>query len=433
VVRSSLARSRRGWTSIAAGSFPPVRAAFVALLVGLVLHAMAGRLWAQKRPPDASFWSPIAVTWIQAFEAVPVGPPAFDATSAYVALSDNRLVAVALRTGAVTWTLAQALTSPPALSAGTVLVADGSTLLAVDAAAGTIRWTQDLGAPCVLAPRPGVPGIAVLTDKPELLLLRPDDGSVAWRLPLKARARTPAEGDAARVYIGLTDGTILGVDARTGQVAWTRALGSQALCLTLERDRLFIGTSDNLACSLDTDSGKVRFRWRTGGDVNGAIASDDKRVYLASMDNSITALGRGGDMKWQQRLPSRPVGGPAVYGNVVMLTSVAADLRIFYADNGTLGDTVELPGRPIERPHVVTLQGVRPPLAVMLTAGGQLFAVSPQAEPPVVPFDPTLGVLPSVDLLDDVEPPLVPMLYPPGRLLPPETLPVVRVIKSPAA
>jgi outer membrane protein assembly factor BamB len=386
-----------------------------------------------KRPQVPAFWGPIYPIWNIALDGIPVGRPAFDRTSVYVGLRDGRLAAVSLTTGGVLWSTNQGVTAPPAALEGLVLAVKGATLIGLDSANGDVRWQQALGAPSVLAPTVGPNWIAVITTKPELLLLQPTDGRLLWRQALAAPARALPTGDTDRIFIGLTNGQAMALSASNGAAQWTRKVGGEPLVLTLNRDRVFVGTSDDFLCALVTGSGKQKWRWRTGGDVGGAVAADDTRVYFASLDNSLVALGRaGGDLKWEQRLPSRPVGGPVLIGDTLILATVAKELKTFAIDRGTLTETVRLPGRPLHQPHLVPWTGPVPPRAIVLTAGGQLLAMGPVVEPPVGPLDPMPGnVMLLPEALAPIEPPLVRMLYPPGKLLLPETLPPAAIRKIP--
>jgi outer membrane protein assembly factor BamB len=396
-------------------------------------HGATPATAAPKPPPVPSFWGPIYPVWHIALEGIPLGPPAFDTARAYIALRDGRLAAVSLATGGLLWSTNQAVSSPPAVIDGLVMAASGETLIGLDSATGKRRWQQPLGSTCVLAPTVGATWIAVITSKPELLLIHPSDGRLLSRQTLPAAVKVPPAGNADLVVVGLTNQQVMAVSTARGSVVWTRKIGGEPLVLTLDRDRVFVGTGDAFLCALSAANGSQKWRWRTGGDVGGAVFPTDKRVYFASLDNSLVALSRsGGDLKWEYRLPSRPVGGPVLIGDTLLLATVASQVKTFAADRGTLLETVALPGRPLHQPHMIPWTGPVPPRAVILTAGGQLIAIGPSAEPPLVPLDPMPGnlVLPP-ESLESVEPPLVPMLYPPGRVLLPETLPPAIIKKMP--
>ena len=426
------------WTAIRAAPVTLCRAARVSptvfLIPALLLAPGATPAFGgPRRPPVPAFWSPIHPIWKIALDGIPLGRPAFDGTSVYVGLRDGRLTAVSLTTGAVRWSIDPGVTAPPAAIDDLVLVVKEATLIALDSANGKIRWQQALGAPSVLAPTVGPNWIAVVTTKPELLLLHPPDGSLLWRHTLAAPVRALPTGDADRIFIGLANGQAMALSAKTGAAQWTRKVGGEPLALTLDKSSVFVGTSDDFLHALVAQSGKQKWRWRTGGDVGGAVAADNKRVYFSSLDNSLVALGRGGgDLKWEQRLPARPVGGPVRIGDTLILVTVAGEFKTFAIDRGTLMDTVVLAGRPLHRPYIVPWTGPVPPRAIVLTAGGQLLAMGPVVEPPLERFDPTSGstALPR-ETIEPIEPPLEPMHYPPGRLLLPEVLPLAVVKKFP--
>ena len=401
------------------------------VLLSAVRPACAG----PTRPPVPDFWWPIYHLWSVPFDAVPIGPAAFDSTTAYVGLRDGRVVAVSLLTGAVRWGARIGVTAPPAALEGLLIAIQGDTVLGLDGATGKLRWRQELGAPGLVAPSAGTKWIAVATAKPELIVLNPDGGAILWRQALVAPVRALPVGDADRIVIGLTNGEVVAFSATTGARQWTQKVGSTPLSLTLHKDRVFVGTSEGFLCVLATEGGRQKWRWRTGGDIGGTVAVDDKRVYFASLDNSLVALGRGGgDLKWEQRLPSRSIGGPVLIGNTLILTTIANELKTFNFERGTLLETVALPGRPLNPPHLAPWKGPVPPRAYLLTGGGLLFAMGPMVEPPDTKLDPMPGnLLLPPETLESFEPPLVPMVYPPGRLLMPESLPVTVIKKRPTA
>jgi outer membrane protein assembly factor BamB len=384
-----------------------------------------------KPPPVPSFWLPIYSIWSTVFEAVPVGAPVIDRLTVFVAFRDGRLSAVSQVTGAILWSINPAATAGPEAGGGLVFIISSATLAAFDGTTGNPRWQQPLGSTASMAPVLGPGGLTVVTSKPELLMISPADGRILWRRGLSAPGQTDPVADGEHVYVGLTDGTTIAANVKTGADVWSRRFGGNALALTVIKDRLFVGTSDDFLCAVSTNSGKLKWRWRTGGDVVGAVTADAKRVYFASLDNSVVALGwSGGDLKWEQRLPSRPVGGPRVVGDSLLVATVASELKALTAAKGILYETFALTGRPAQQLLVTPWADGEPPRAIVLTGGGQLLAMGPRVEPPLESLDVTaIGSVIAPEMFDSPEPPLVPMLYPPGRLVLPETRPPL-VIKK---
>ncbi len=66
--------------------------------------------------------------------------PAYDDTHAYVPLRDGRLVAVTLATGEARWAIDRPTELRPAAGDGSVFVASGQSLLALERDSGLARW-----------------------------------------------------------------------------------------------------------------------------------------------------------------------------------------------------------------------------------------------------------------------------------------------------
>ena len=278
--------------------------------------------------------------------------------------------------------------------------------------------------------------IVVVTDAQELLLVRADDGTVVFQLALGSPVTAAPVLLGNTAFAGTADGRVLAVDLTAGQLAWTRKLNGRVLVLTALPDRLLAGGTDDYFYSLDPKDGDTQWLWRVGGDVNTPAAADPKGVYFVSMDNMLRALDRRrGNMLWQRPLGSRPVGGPLLIKDFVVLAQVSPELRCFDILTGSPACIVGLPGRALHRPAVPTTGANTMLRLVYLSGGGQAVAVGPSPEPPlekwikvpgstlpaeVAPISP----LPSRTKRNWPEADLVKIPYAPGRLLPPEWDPV---------
>jgi len=344
------------------------------------------------------------VIWQFALPAPPAQLPAFDDARLYVALRDGTLVALDHVTGLPAWSASRDATVAP-LSLGPFLVgASGATAWALDAATGSPRWQHDLGAVVVLAPIATDAGLLFLTGANDAVLLASEDGREIWRQPLSGRATSSAAGVGGRAWVGLDDGRVLAMQTSNRAIQWTRTLTGAALVMTPLGDRLLVGSADNFLYALRVKDGGVAWRWRTGGDVVGAATADARRVYFVSLDATLRATDRRhGDLRWERPLAARPVGGPALAGDILVVAGVSPELRGFKTGDGGLAGSAPLPGRALHGPLVAAARGSIPARVVITTAGGQVLAIG-----------------------QTVEPRLVPLEFLPGRPLPPEVLLPIR-------
>lgn len=370
------------------------------------------------------------VLWSVSLASAPVAPPALDNTQMYAGLRDGTLVAVNHRTGATVWTVTRTVSTTPLALDGMVVGVDGSKIWALDAPTGQEIWAQTLEGTVILPPS-GVSGsIAIATDRQEIVLLSARTGGIVWRRALGSLPTAPPVILGALVFAGVDDGRVVAISTATGSTTWTHALNGRVLSLTALPDRLLVGGTDDYFYSLNLSSGAVQWQWRVGGDVNSSAVADAKRVYFVAMDNMLRALDRTrGNMAWQRPLASRPVGGPLLFGQFVVLAQVAPELRCFHTVTGSPACVVGLPGRALHTPFLPNLGTTNMPRIVYLSGGGQAVAVGPSPEPyvekwikvPGTPLPPEvapISPLPRRTKKNWPEADLVPLTYAPGRPLP---------------
>jgi hypothetical protein len=72
---------------------------------------------------------------------------------------------------------------------------------------------------------------------------------------------------------------------------------------------------------------------------------DDDRVYAASMDNVVRGLDRqSGNQRWKTGLKQRPSFGVFLAGHVVFIPAVASELQMLYDRDGRESGSLALPG-----------------------------------------------------------------------------------------
>jgi outer membrane protein assembly factor BamB len=112
---------------------------------------------------------------------------------------------------------------------------DGGSVLAVDLASGSVRWTRDIG-DCVDVPIAADGGVAFAAVRstqrqpPQIVALRESDGSPVWSQPYTPRTAASAAGAPAVsggvLYVAMLDATVRAVDAGTGVERWATRVNS---------------------------------------------------------------------------------------------------------------------------------------------------------------------------------------------------------------
>jgi outer membrane protein assembly factor BamB len=272
-----------------------------------------------------------------------------------------------------------------------VYVAIANQLASLDAATGQDRWIAPLGS-TVSAPLTWTPqGLVVLLEPAQVILVRETDGSIAWRVPLGAPSRHGAAVDGEAAYLSLDNGTVVAIGLVDGMQRWAQSLPGLLSEPASAPERVFVGSTDNFLYALESESGKLAWKWRSGGDVIGAAADAAGVVYFVSLDNILRAVNRGnGNQRWKKEVPSRPAIPPSALGGAVVVAGVAPLVTAFDGSSGaTIGSYTapsELQGPPLIDPVLKPYKVA----VVVITRAGRIIGLRPSAmllnEPNVVPL-----------------------------------------------
>ncbi len=133
------------------------------------------------------------------------------------------------------------------------------------------------------------------------------------------------------------DGALRGRDRASGIPIWTLRTSRSLLAPPLV-DRspgvLYLGTTEKRILQAKLANGHVGWRWPVGADVAhaGLLLSD--KVVFASYDAVLYALWRNGHLAWRAALPSRPLSGPLVAGEYLLVACLENELVVLAPKTG---------------------------------------------------------------------------------------------------
>lgn len=356
--------------------------------------------------PARSFF-PLQEQWSTDLTQSAVVPPVYDDERAYVALRDGTLTAVSLADGSITWSTERSTRVSPAVGDGVVVVADEETLFGHRTTDGLVIWSTDLGA-AVSAPLAWNTGwLVAALENGDVVMLRGADGLELWRHPVSGQLDVRPSVAGHEVFLPVRDGRVLAFELGTGELLWERLLGGSPQEILLFGD-LFVGATDNYFYRLSRADGKMRWRWRTGGDIVGLPAVDERRVMFVSLDNILWALDRdSGVMQWRRPLSGRPTGGPQIVSEMALVSGVSPVLRAFDTQDGREVGVLTGPGEFAGPPHLLGPPAKLAPGLIVMTGDGRLVGLLQPTGPPRFSLDfPPPPLLPEPERLelDDVLP-----------------------------
>jgi hypothetical protein len=225
----------------------------------------------------------------------------------------------------------------PPLAVGDVIVTVAEqSLVAVRQDRNDVAWRVALGAaPTLLFALGDRVGVATGRE----LSTWDVHGTPGWRASLSGAPATPFVTDGGVAYVGLDDASLAVLDTATGVIQWRVALEAKPESLALGGDRLYLSATNGHLYSLRKERGG-KLEWDYGKiraiRAIGQPGTDDRSVYVALLDNILYAFARGGGSeRWHTALPDRPVTGPFVLEDSVivplasgLVTEVRKDGRI---------------------------------------------------------------------------------------------------------
>lgn len=356
--------------------------------------------------PAPSFF-PLQQRWSTDLAQPAVAPPVYDDGHAYVPLRDGTLVAVSLVDGSITWSTERPTQVSPAVGDGVVVVAHEETLFGLRATDATALWSTELGA-AVSAPLLWNTGwVVAVLENGDVVALRGADGLELWRRPVSGQLDVRPSVGGAELFLSVRDGRVLALKLETGELLWERLLGGSPQEI-LPLDDLFVGATDNYFYRLSRADGKMRWRWRTGGDIVGLPAVDERHVMFVSLDNILWALDRkSGVLQWRHLLPGRPTGGPQIVAEMVLISGVSPVLRAFYTRAGQEAGVLTAPGEFASPPYLVRPPSALAPGLIVMTGDGRLVGLLQPTGPSQFSLDfPPPPLLPEPEMLalDDILP-----------------------------
>jgi outer membrane protein assembly factor BamB len=273
---------------------------------------------ARPVPPRPLF--PMAPAWTAPLPAAIEGPLAADTARVYVATRDGGLRALDIATGVSRWEVDG---RPGVVAAAedtlAVRAADG-TVWGMNATTGSVRWKAQSAVLGTLPPVIYKDAIVVAGEG--LAALDAATGQTRWSRPeVKASAAPLVWGPW--LLVGEADGALRCRDLVTGAVLWSHPTAHPLLAPPAvdERGRVLLGTTDRRFVALDARrSGSERWTWKIGADVQAPPVLLGRDVLFVTHEDVAYALRRGnGHLVWRAPLPSRPLSGPLLHGDSVLV------------------------------------------------------------------------------------------------------------------
>ncbi len=273
--------------------------------------------------------------------------------------------AIDWRTGVKIWEhkLRGPMLSSPAFHNNMYFVADGLGWVEGLDSKGEKVWETRLPAP-INAPLVENSGrIYAWSIDQNLFCLDSVKGTPLWRYEAKQKPEgsiwhgsSPAVS-GGRLFIGLSDGQVVALDAEYGRVLWKKTVTEKGIFTdvsagpAVDGNVLYVGGIAGPLAAMNVENGDVI--WKSDFKVTGGFALDAKKIYFGTVDGYFRAARKtDGEELWNTKLDKGVASQPVSAGNFIYVGSTEGGLSVIDAQYGQLLLTA-VPGSGIQaRPWI---------------------------------------------------------------------------------
>lgn len=243
------------------------------------------------------------------------------------------------------YTTGGALTSSPAVSAGTVYVGSADDYLyAINATTGALVWRFKTGN-SIVDSTPAVVGGVVYVGSTDnyLYAVNATTGTQKWKFQTGGAINSSPAVVNGTVYVGSADNNVYALNATTGAQKWKFPTGSMVLSSpAVSNGVVYVGSYDNNVYAIKDNgtSGTQLWKFTTGGKVFSSPAVSGGLIYVGSDDGSAYGLvASTGMQQWKYTPAGTPYAfesSPAAYGGNVYIGSDQGYFYALVARNGSV-------------------------------------------------------------------------------------------------
>jgi len=154
-------------------------------------------------------------------------------------------------------------------------------------------------------------------------------GEFQWKFASRQALWAAPVSDGQRVYFGSLDRKVYALDARSGKLAWEKALTGSMLGSPVLGDggRLYVITFDGNVFALDTANGDQVWKFVADNFVWTAPVLKDGAIYFGDSKGNFYALNAStGAQDWSLQPNSPILGTPLAAGDHILFGTEAGDL-----------------------------------------------------------------------------------------------------------
>lgn len=225
---------------------------------------------------------------------------------------------------------------------------DDGALTAVEAGTGRVVWRYETRGAVRGAPAYDSGVLYFTTAEDRLYAIEARSGRWRWHYEREApegftiHGQSGAVVSGGRVFAGFSDGHVVALDARSGDVLWARELGEGGTYVDADGTpapspdgkSIYVAAYRGGVYALEALDGAVRWRYPVEGATRATL--DEDRIYFASAVDGVHALDRQGRLVWRQVVRQGSLSPPILSERYLVITASDAGVYVASRETGKL-------------------------------------------------------------------------------------------------
>jgi outer membrane protein assembly factor BamB len=173
----------------------------------------------------------------------------------------------------------------------------------------------------------------------------PDKLDILWKIQVKDSIESAAAIVGEVVYFGSFDEHLYAVSLKDGSPVWKYKAGPIKAPPSVHKDAVYVGDEEGVFHCVDARTGTTRWTFETDGEITSGANFTEGRVLVGSHDSTLYCLTLDGKLVWKFRTEGPVNGSPVVANNLTFVAGCDSNLHILDVIKGKELAKIDLEGQ----------------------------------------------------------------------------------------
>jgi outer membrane protein assembly factor BamB len=173
----------------------------------------------------------------------------------------------------------------------------------------------------------------------------PDKLEILWKTKVKDSIESTAAIVGETVYFGSFDEHLYAVSLTDGKEKWKYKAGPIKAAPSVYKNAVYVGDEEGMFHCVDMKTGTRRWTFETGGEITSGANFTGDRVLVGSHDSTLYCLTLEGKLAWKFKTEGPVNGSPVVAKNLTFVAGCDSNLHVVDVAQGKELAKIDLDGQ----------------------------------------------------------------------------------------